>query len=76
MDISLQLAKENGLKTIAFPCISTGVFRFPKELAVECAFEAVDKFLKNNEKAIEKIVFNVYGGEDFAIYDKFIRESK
>lgn len=73
---SLQLAKEKGLKTIAFPCISTGVFRFPKELAVKCAFEAVNEFLIDNKNDIDKIVFNVYGEEDFAIYDKFIREDK
>lgn len=73
---SLKLAKEKGLKSIAFPCISTGVFRFPKELAVKCAFEAVNEFLKDNKIDIEKIIFNVYGKEDFAIYDRFIRESK
>lgn len=73
---SLQLLKEKGLKTIAFPCISTGIFRFPKELAVKCAFEAVNEFLIDNRNDIDKIVFNVYGEEDFAIYDKFIRESK
>lgn len=73
---SLQLAKEKGLKTIAFPCISTGVFRFPKELAVKCAFESVNEFLIDNKNDIDKIVFNVYGEEDFAIYDKFIREDK
>lgn len=73
---SLKITNEKGLKTIAFPCISTGVFRFPKELAVMCAFEAVNEFLQNNKNSIEKIIFNVYGEEDFAIYDKFIRESK
>ena len=41
-----------------------------------CAFEAVNEFLQDNKNSIEKIVFNVYGEEDFAIYDKFIRESK
>lgn len=73
---SLQLAKKKRLKTIAFPCISTGIFRFPKKLAVKCAFEAVNEFLINNNQTIDKIVFNVYGEEDFAIYDKFIRENK
>lgn len=72
---SLKLASKKNLKTIAFPCISTGVFRFPKDLAVKCAFEAVNEFLENNPNNIQKIVFNVYGEEDFAIYDKFIRES-
>ena len=73
---SLKLAKEKELKAIAFPCISTGVFRFPKELAVKCAFEAVNEFLLDNKNYIEKIVFNVYGEEDFATYDKYIRENK
>lgn len=72
---SLKLANKKNLKTIAFPCISTGVFRFPKDLAVKGAFEAINEFLENNQNNIEKIVFNVYGKEDFAIYDKFIRES-
>lgn len=73
---SLKIAEEKELKTIAFPCISTGLFRFPKELAVQCAFEAVNEVLKENNNAIEKIIFNVYGEEDFAIYDRFIREAK
>lgn len=73
---SLKIAKEKGLKTVAFPCISTGVFRFPKELAVKCAFEAVNEFLEDEKEKIKKIIFNVYGEEDFAIYDRFIRKSK
>lgn len=72
---SLKLAVEKGIKTIAFPCISIGVFRFPKDTACKIAVETVREFLKGNE-TIEKVVFNVYGEEDFAIYDKFIRESK
>ena len=72
---SLKLAVEKGIKTIAFPCISTGVFRFPKDTACKIAVQTVREFLKGNE-TIEKVVFNVYGEEDFAIYDKFIRESK
>lgn len=73
---SLKLVKEKGLKTIAFPCIATGVFSFPKELAVKCAFEAVNEFLIGSKNVIEKIVFNVFGEEDVAAYDKFIRENK
>jgi O-acetyl-ADP-ribose deacetylase (regulator of RNase III) len=72
---SLKLAQENGIKTIAFPCISTGVFRFPKDLAVRCAFKAVNEFISENQNVIEKIVFNVYGKEDFEIYDKYIRQN-
>ena len=70
---SLKLAQENDIKEIAFPCISTGVFRFPRELAVQCAFEAVNEFLNNSENTIEKVVFCVYNNEDFKIYDNYIK---
>lgn len=64
---SLKLAVDNGIKTIAFPCISTGVFRFPKDRACKIAIESVKDFLKENNK-IEKVVFNVYSDEDLEIY--------
>lgn len=64
---SLKLAVDNGIKTIAFPCISTGVFRFPKDRACKIAIESVKDFLKENDK-IEKVVFNVYSDEDLKIY--------
>lgn len=71
---SLKLAKENGIKEIAFPCISTGVFRFPRELAVQCAFEAVNEFLENDEdNTINRVVFCVYSNEDLKIYDNYIK---
>ena len=71
---SLKLAKENDITEIAFPCISTGVFRFPRELAVECAFEAVNEFLNNDaEHTIKKVVFCVYSNEDYKIYDNYIK---
>ena len=64
---SLKLAVDNGIKTLAFPCISTGVFRFPKDRACKIAIESVKDFLKENDK-IEKVVFNVYSDEDLEIY--------
>ena len=64
---SLKLAVDKGIKTIAFPCISTGVFRFPKDKACKIAVESVKEFLQSN-KAIEKVVFNVYSDEDLEIY--------
>ena len=42
---SLRLAVENGLKTIAFPCISTGVYRYPKLEAARIAFREITRFL-------------------------------
>lgn len=45
----LKLAVENGIKSIAFPSISTGVYRFPKDLAAEIALNEILTFLKDNE---------------------------
>ena len=65
---SLKLAKENNIKTIAFPCISTGEFRFPKELASKIAIETVKEYLDTNEKYFERIIFNVFSEKDYKIY--------
>ena len=64
---SLKLAIENGIKTIAFPCISTGVFRFPKDNACRIAIKSVKEFLESHD-TIEKVVFSVYSDEDLEIY--------
>ena len=69
---SLKLAVDNGIKTIAFPCISTGVFRFPKDKAGKIAVESVREFLEGNS-SIEKVVFNVYSDEDLEIYKKILK---
>lgn len=73
---SLKLAMENGIRTIAFPCISTGEFRFPKEEACKIAILVARDFLKEYSEKFDKIVFNVYGEEDYKIYERNIRESK
>ena len=69
---SLQLAKENNIKEIAFSCISTGEFRFPKEEACQIAIKAVKEYLKENTDCFEKIVFNVFTEEDYRIYGQNI----
>lgn len=72
---SLELAIKNGIKTIAFPCISTGEFRFPKELACKIAIQTVDIFLTENREKVDKVIFNVYGEEDYKIYEHTIRKN-
>ncbi len=52
---SLALAKENGVKTIAFPSISTGVYRFPVELAAKIAVKEILEFLKQ-EDSMEQVI--------------------
>ena len=70
---SLQLAIDRGIKTIAFPCISTGVFRFPKKLASQIAIKTVDEFLNQNKDKIDKVVFNLWSDEDVKIYEQNIK---
>lgn len=70
---SLELAVNNGIKTIAFPCISTGEFRFPKDEACKLAIVAVEKFLKEHREDFDKIIFNVYGEEDYKIYENNVK---
>ncbi|KAG4105593.1 A1pp-domain-containing protein [Neocallimastix lanati (nom. inval.)] len=72
---SLKLAMEAGLKTIAFPCISTGIFRFPQDLASEIAIRTVLKFLDTQNYSFQRIIFNVYSDSDFAIYESFIKNN-
>ena len=71
---SLELAKKNNIKTIAFPCISTGEFRFPKKLASKIAIETIKEYLDTNEENFEKIIFNVFSDEDYKIYLKNLGE--
>lgn len=66
----LDLAKENNIKTIAFPTISTGVFRFPKELASQIAVASVKEYIKENPNVFEKIIFDVYEEGDKRYYDR------
>lgn len=71
----LDKAREYQLKSIAFCCISTGEFRFPRELAAEIAVRTVRDGLKQ-EKSVEKVIFNVWKEEDLMIYQKLLGVSK
>lgn len=60
---SLQLAVDNGLKTIAFPNISTGIYHFPKEQAAKIAVETIRDFLEK-EDSIEEVMLVCFDGEN------------
>lgn len=66
----LTLAEQYHLKTIAFCCISTGVFHFPNEDAAKIAVETVKEHLK--QSTIEKVIFNVFKDEDEKIYRQLL----
>lgn len=65
---SLEVAVENGVKTVAFPNISTGVYHFPKSMAANIALETVSDFLRKNE-LIEKVIFCAFDDENYGIYE-------
>ena len=67
---TLDLCAENGLKTVAFCCISTGVFRFPNDRAAEIAARTVRAWLDSHDRQIGRVVFNVFKDEDRRLYEK------
>jgi O-acetyl-ADP-ribose deacetylase (regulator of RNase III) len=72
---SLRLAAENGLKTIAFPNVSTGVYGFPKDRAAAIAIKSTTDFLKEHPE-IEKVVFVCFDQENFDIYQRVLSETE
>ena len=75
---SLELAKKKNLKSIAFPCISTGIYGFPKDEASKIAIKTVIDYLKENKNAFDHIIFNVFKDDDLIIYKKnlFLKEGE
>ena len=69
----LDMAVENGFKSIAFCCISTGQFRFPRELASKIAVSTVYEWLKEHNYPI-KVVFCVYSDFDRKLYEEKFEE--
>lgn len=67
----LKLAAENRAESIAFCCLSTGVFRFPQQKAAEIAVKTVKDFLIT-DTGIKQVIFNVFQDEDLEIYSKIL----
>lgn len=72
---ALELAADKQLTSIAFPCISTGLFHFPNFLAGQIAVDEVKKFLQE-KTSIKKVIFNVFKDQDKAIYQKLLGPSQ
>jgi len=68
---SLRIAFENNIKTIAFPSISTGVYRFPVERASKIAVKEVKDFLDKNP-SIEKVIFVCFDDKTYDVYKNIL----
>jgi O-acetyl-ADP-ribose deacetylase (regulator of RNase III) len=67
----LTLAREHKLKSVAFPGISTGVYRFPQELAALIAVKETERFMKKNT-CPEKVIFVTFSDDNHEIYRKLL----
>ena len=70
---TLDLCAENGLRSVAFCSISTGVFRFPKERAAEIAVRTVTEWLDAHPGKMDRIIFNVFSDRDRCNYEQKLR---
>lgn len=68
---SLEVALEEGVESIAFPNISTGIYSFPKEKAAEIALRETGTFLKKHP-GIKEIIFCVFDQENYDIYNDLL----
>lgn len=69
---SLEIAHQHNLQSIAFPCISTGVYRFPKLQAAQIAVTTVSIFFKD-ATSLSKVIFVCFGDEDLQLYKSLLK---
>jgi len=69
---SLKIAQDNNIESIAFCCISTGVFGYPNRDAAHVGLTTARKWLENEGNTIDKIIFCTYLSEDFEIYEELM----
>ncbi|MBL4675953.1 MAG: O-acetyl-ADP-ribose deacetylase [Mucilaginibacter sp.] len=72
---SLKLVIGNGIKTVAFPNISTGIYHFPKPEAAEIAVNTVTDFLRDDE-TIDEVTFICFDDENYKLYENLLSTKK
>jgi O-acetyl-ADP-ribose deacetylase (regulator of RNase III) len=70
---SLAIAEQKQLHTIAFPCISTGIYKYPMDQAAEVAVESVRSFAATST-SVEKVLFCCFSEADLNVYEGLLQE--
>ena len=65
----MQLAQEHGIRSIAFPSISTGVYRYPVELAAKVAVRTVSRFLEDNPDSFDLVEWVLFDSVTESVYE-------
>lgn len=68
----LRLAHQNGIRTIGFPCISTGVYGYPQAKAAEVALKTVSNYVDEHPEHFDRIVFCCFEEIDFGLYRQML----
>jgi O-acetyl-ADP-ribose deacetylase (regulator of RNase III) len=71
---SLKRASERGMKSIAFPAISTGIFGFPKDRCAHIMLKTVSEFLESQETNLERVILCLWSGDDIELFEKALGE--
>lgn len=71
---SLKRASERGMKSIAFPAISTGIFGFPKDRCAQIMLKTVSEFLGGRETNLERVILCLWSGDDLELFEKTLGE--
>ena len=71
---SMQLAQEHGIRSIAFPSISTGVYRYPVELAAKVAVRTVSRFLEDNPDSFDLVEWVLFDSVTESVYEAEVKK--
>jgi O-acetyl-ADP-ribose deacetylase (regulator of RNase III) len=72
---SLKLAADYDLESLAFPCISTGVYRYPPAAAAEIAVATIRESLTRRPSALREVIFCCFSSDNLAVYERLLAES-
>jgi O-acetyl-ADP-ribose deacetylase (regulator of RNase III) len=72
---SLKRATEKGMKSIAFPAISTGIFGFPKDRCAQIMLTTISEFLESQETSLERVILCLWSRDDLVLFGKALAEA-